>query len=87
MQTFTIDNENDITAHGTPENAAAAMTTPFDSIAGKKELAELAKARPADRVVAISNSLPGEGRTEGQGWRTAAKGAPAKTESSKKAVS
>ena len=57
--TFTIDNENNISAHGTPEEAAAATATPFDSFSGQQELAELAKAWPADRLVAIWNSLPG----------------------------
>ena len=57
--TFTIDSENNITAHATPEEAAAATTTPFDSFASQKELAELAKAWPAERLVAIWNSLPG----------------------------
>ena len=41
MKTFTIDNENNITAFGTPEEAAATTTTPFDSFASQKELAEL----------------------------------------------
>src|ERR1017187_7271331 len=56
--TFTIDTENNITAHGTPE-AAAATATPFDSFTSEQELAELAKAWPAERLVAICNSLPG----------------------------
>jgi hypothetical protein len=56
--TFTIDNENNISTHGTPEEAAAA-TTPFDSFSSQQELAELAKAWPADRLLAIWNSLPG----------------------------
>jgi hypothetical protein len=30
MTTFTIDNENNITAHATPEEATATTTTPFD---------------------------------------------------------
>jgi len=59
MKTYTIDNENNITAHGTPEEAAGATTTPFDSFANQKELAEVAKAWPAERLVAIWNSLPG----------------------------
>ena len=59
MKTFTIDNESNITAHATPEEAAAATTTPFDSFGSQKELAELARAWPADRLVAIWNSLPG----------------------------
>jgi Protein of unknown function (DUF3489) len=57
--TFTIDTENNITAHGTPEAAAAATATPFDSFTSEQELAQLAKAWPAERLVAIWNSLPG----------------------------
>jgi len=57
--TFTIDAENNITAHATPEEAAAATATPFDSFSSHKELAELAKAWPAERLVAIFNSLTG----------------------------
>jgi hypothetical protein len=59
MTTFTIDTDNNITAHGTPEEAAAATTTPFDTFASQKELAALAAAWPAERLVAIWNSLPG----------------------------
>jgi len=57
--TFTIDNDNNITAHGTPAEAAAATATPFDSFSSQQELAELAEAWPAERLVAIWNSLPG----------------------------
>jgi nucleoid-associated protein YgaU len=56
MTTFTIDNDNNITAHGTAEEAAA---TPFDSFASQKELAELAAGWPAERLIAIWNGLPG----------------------------
>ena len=59
MKTFTIDNENNISAFGTPEEAAAVTTTPFDSFASQQELAELAAAWPDERLVAIWNSLPG----------------------------
>ena len=59
MTTFTIDNDNNITAFGSAEEAAAASTTPFDSFASQKELAELAGGWPAERLVAIWNSLPG----------------------------
>jgi len=41
MTTFTIDNDNNITAFGSAEEAAAATTTPFDSFASQKELAKL----------------------------------------------
>jgi len=57
--TFTIDSENNITAHATPEEAAAATATPFDSFSSQKELAELTMAWPAERLVAVWNSLPG----------------------------
>ncbi len=57
--TFTIDTDNNITAHATPEEAVAASATPFDSFSSQKELAELAKAWPAERLVAIFNSLTG----------------------------
>ena len=57
--TFTIDSENNITAHATPEAAAASAATPFDSFSTEQELAELAKAWPTERLVATWNSLPG----------------------------
>ena len=59
MTTFTIDSDNTITAFGSAEEAAAASTTPFDSFASSKELAELVAGWPAERLVAIWNSLPG----------------------------
>ena len=59
MTTFTIDSENNITAFGTPDEAAATKTTPFDTFASQKELAELAATWPAERLVAIWNSLAG----------------------------
>jgi hypothetical protein len=57
--TFTIDTDNNISAFATPEEAAASTTTPFESFASRKELAELAAKWPAERLVAIWNSLPG----------------------------
>jgi len=57
--TFTIDTDNNITAHATPEEAAAKTATPFDTFSSQQELAELAKAWPAERLVATWNSLPG----------------------------
>jgi len=59
MKTFTIDSENNITAFGTPEEAAATTTTPFDTFASQKELAELAAGWPGERLVAIWNSFAG----------------------------
>jgi len=56
---FTIDTENNVTAFASPAEAANASPTPFDSFASERELAELASAWPADRLVAVWNSLPG----------------------------
>ncbi len=59
MTTFTIDSDNNITAFGSAEEAAAATTTPFDSFASQKELAKLLVGWPVERLVALWNSLPG----------------------------
>jgi hypothetical protein len=59
MTTFTIDKDNNIMAHSTPEEAAATTANPFDSFTSSQEFAELAKSWPAARLVAIWNSLPG----------------------------
>jgi hypothetical protein len=59
MTTFTIDNDNNITAHGTPEEAAAATATPFESFSSQRELAGLAAGWPAERLIATWNGLPG----------------------------
>jgi hypothetical protein len=59
MTTFTIDEQNNISAFASQEEASAATTTPFDSFSSQKELAELAKTWPAERLVAIWNSLTG----------------------------
>jgi hypothetical protein len=59
MRTFTIDTENNISAFATPEEAAATAATPFDTFANQKELVSLVGQWPAERLVAIWNSLPG----------------------------
>src|SRR5882762_8254316 len=59
MKTFTIDTDNNISAFATPEEAAATTTTPFDTFASQKELASLIAKWPAERLVAIWNSLAG----------------------------
>src|SRR5689334_19467336 len=59
MKTFTIDTDNNISAFATQEEAAAAITTPFESFASQKELAALAAKWPAERLVAIWNSMAG----------------------------
>jgi len=59
MKTFTIDAENNISAFATPEEAAATTATPFDTFASQKELLSLIGQWPAERLVAIWNSLSG----------------------------
>jgi len=59
MSTFTIDAENNITAFPTPEEAAAAVAAGAQPFGSQQELAELAGAWPAERLVEIWNSLPG----------------------------
>ena len=58
MKTFTIDADNNISVFANPAEAAA-TTTPFDTFASQKELAELASAWTPERLVAVWNSLPG----------------------------
>jgi hypothetical protein len=59
MTTFTINEENEIVAFGSAEDAAAATATPFDSFGSQQEFGELAVCWPAERLVAIWNSLTG----------------------------
>jgi hypothetical protein len=53
MKTFTIDEQNNITAFGTEEEAAATTVTPFDSFTSQKNLADLAASWSAERLAAI----------------------------------
>jgi hypothetical protein len=64
MKTFTIDNDNNITAFASPEEAAASSPTPFDIFASDQDLAEVAAQWPAARLVATWNGLPGVTRVE-----------------------
>jgi hypothetical protein len=59
MKTFTIDNDNNITAFPTPDHAEAAVGAGAQPFTSQKQLAELAATWPAERLVAIWNSLPG----------------------------
>jgi len=59
MTTFTIDTDNNISAFATQVEAAAAITTAYELFTTEKELAQLAGAWPAERLVAVYNSLPG----------------------------
>jgi hypothetical protein len=65
MKTFTIDDQNNITAFATKEEAAGTTATPFDSFGSKKELSEVAEAWAPERLVAIWNSLPGVKQVKG----------------------
>ena len=65
MTTFTIDQENAISAFATAEEAAAGTATPFDSFATEKELAELVAGFPTERLLALFNSLPGVSPVKG----------------------
>jgi hypothetical protein len=71
--TFTIDNDNNISAFATQEEAAATITTAYEFFTSEKELAQLAAVWPAERLVAIWNSLPGVKPTKG--FKTAKAGA------------
>jgi len=59
MTTFTIDTDNNISAFATQEEAAAAITGPFEVFASQGELTQLAGTWAAERLVAIWNSLAG----------------------------
>jgi hypothetical protein len=59
MKTFTIDNDNNITAFPTPDHAEAAVGVGAQPFTSQKQLAELASAWPPERLVEIWNSLPG----------------------------
>ena len=59
MPTFTINESNEIVAFATPDEAAAHSATPFDSFSTADELAQLATGWPAERLLAVWNSVPG----------------------------
>jgi hypothetical protein len=62
MTTFTIDEQNNITAFGSAEEAAATTATPFDSFSSQKELAGLAAGWPAERLVQFGMVCRGSSR-------------------------
>ena len=58
MPTFTINSENNITAHG---SAAEAKSIPeAEQFSSAKELSRLAANWPGSRLVEVWNSLPGQ---------------------------
>ncbi len=65
MKTLTIDTDNNITAFPTPDHAEAAVGAGAQAFTSQKQLAELASAWPAERLVEIWNSLPGVAPVKG----------------------
>jgi len=59
MTTFTIDAENNITAFSTPDHAEAVVGAGAQPFTSQQQLAELAAAWPAERLLAIWNSFAG----------------------------
>lgn len=59
MTMYTINEENEIVVFGSAEEASAASATPFDGFHSQQQFGELAAAWPAERLVAIWNSLTG----------------------------
>jgi Protein of unknown function (DUF3489) len=59
MTTFTINDQNEIVAFATSEEATATTPTPFDSFNSEQQLAELAGQWPGSRLMEIWNTLPG----------------------------
>jgi hypothetical protein len=59
MTTFTIDTENNITAFPAPDQAEAVIAAGAQPFATSEELTQLASDWPAERLLAIWNSLPG----------------------------
>jgi len=59
MTTFTINEENTITAFPTPDHAEAAVGAGAQPFNSQKQLVELAAAWPVERLLAIWNSFAG----------------------------
>ena len=59
MTTFTIDTENNITAFAASDQAEAVIAAGAQPFGSSEELTQLAAGWPAERLVAIWNSLPG----------------------------
>ena len=65
MTTFTIDTENNITAFPAPDQAEAVIAAGAQPFGSSEELTQLAAGWPAERLVAIWNSLPGVTQAKG----------------------
>ena len=60
MPSFTINEQNEIVAFATAEEASTSAQTPFHTFSSQQELADLAASWPTERLLAILNSLAGE---------------------------
>lgn len=59
MMTFSINDQNEIVAFASAEEAAANSATPFDTFTNETEWAALASSWPGARLIAIWNTLAG----------------------------
>jgi hypothetical protein len=59
MTTFIINTDNNITAFAAPHQAEAVIAAGAQPFATSEELTQLAAGWPAERLLAIWNSLPG----------------------------
>ena len=72
MPTFTIDTDNNITAHTNPDEAARADAG-LPRFSSATELAKLAAGWPAERLIEIWNSIPGNSKLSKLGPKAAAR--------------
>jgi hypothetical protein len=72
MPTFTIDTDNNVTAFTTPDEATHADAS-LPRFSSASELAKLAAGWPADRLIEIWNSIPGNSKLSKLGPKAAAR--------------
>ena len=72
MPTFTIDSDHNVTAYTTPDEATHADAS-LPRFSSAKELAKLAAGWPADRLIEIWNSIPGNSKLTKLGANAAAR--------------
>jgi Protein of unknown function (DUF3489) len=72
MPTFTIDTDNNVTAYTTPDEVAKADAS-LPRFSSEAELAKLAADWPADRLIDLWNSIPGNSTLTKLGPKAAAR--------------
>src|SRR6266852_1370584 len=72
MPTFTIDTDNNVTAYTTLDEAAKADAS-LPRFSSEAELAKLAADWPADRLIDLWNSIPGNSNLTKLGPKAAAR--------------